>query len=159
VRYPNRPVVGVTWFEASAYCRWRGERFRLPDETEWDRAARGQEGRLFPWGDTPPNPQLLNFAKQSLGRVAPVGLFPLGASPEGVMDLAGNAFEWCSNDFDPAGNNDPVAPKVVRGGCYRSVALFVRSAFRGRYPADTRADFLGFRICQSVGRPPRTQIS
>jgi len=163
LRYPNRPVTGVSWYEAMAYCQWRGQGVRLLTEAEWGRAAAGSAGRPFPWGGESPDPSRLNFAaadggdarrRQSLQHATPVGFYPAGATPEGVLDLAGNVFEWCADEWlepgaDPSAGARPEL-RVVRGGCFASVALFVRSAFRGRYPADKRADHIGFRVCRSI---------
>jgi formylglycine-generating enzyme required for sulfatase activity len=157
LRYPNRPVTGVSWYEAMAYCQWRGQAVRLLTEAEWERAAAGSVGRPFPWGAESPDPSRLNFAgaeggdalqRQSLQHATPVGFYPAGATPEGVLDLAGNVFEWCSDKWlEPCADREL---RVVRGGCYASVTLFVRSAFRGRYPAGKRADHIGFRVCRSI---------
>jgi formylglycine-generating enzyme required for sulfatase activity len=157
--FPSRPVVGVSWFEAAAYCRWKGARVQLLTEAQWERAARGVNGRKYPWGDTRPENDRLNYAACGIGRPTPVGFFPTGATPEGVHDLAGNVFEWCQDCFtdnprreEPStGGLDPadVGFRVVRGGSFRNVAYIVRSAFRGRYRPNYRSSFLGFR----VGKP------
>ena len=151
IQYPSRPVVGVSWYEAMAYCRWRGDTAQLPSESQWERAARGAEGRLFPWGNEPPDPTRLNYtaAGHTVGRATPVGFYPAGATPEGLLDLAGNVFEWC---LDRCPNQETA--RTVRGGSYQSVELFVRAAFRGRYPAESRKDFIGFRVCR-IGTTPR----
>ena len=135
-----------------AYCRWRGHGVRLLTESEWERAAAGTGGHPFPWGDEPPAPERLNFTPaakseqekhKSLQHATPVGFYPIGATEEGILDLAGNVFEWCTDEWTEHF-------RVVRGGCFASTALFVRSAFRGRYPPDRRADHIGFRVCRST---------
>jgi formylglycine-generating enzyme required for sulfatase activity len=158
VLYPNRPIVGVSWYEASAYCRWTGRGIRLLTEAQWELAARGTEGRLFPWGSALPDPSRLNFAKSAIGHVTPVGLYPLGATPCGIHDLAGNVFEWCLDSFvdyrcpvkkrtgERVGDHQTF--RVVRGGCFTSVAHLVRCAFRGRYRPDYRSSSVGFRVCR-----------
>jgi formylglycine-generating enzyme required for sulfatase activity len=145
IQYPSRPVVGVSWYEAAAYCRWRGESVQLPTQQQWERAARGPELRPFPWGNERPDATRLNFTSEgkTLGRATPVGFYPSGTTPEGLLDMAGNIFEWCLDEYPGNETN-----RVVRGGCYRSVELFVRASFRGRYPADMRKDFIGYRICR-----------
>jgi formylglycine-generating enzyme required for sulfatase activity len=152
LRYPNRPVTGVSWYEAMAYCCWRGARTRLPAEAMWERAARGDSNRLFPWGDDFPDDLRLNYGPRGIGRPTPVGFFPLGATPEGVLDMAGNVFEWCLDAWSPTPDGsgiiaDAAAHRVVRGGGFGSCTLFVRAAFRGHYEPERRAADLGFRIC------------
>jgi formylglycine-generating enzyme required for sulfatase activity len=97
LQYPARPVVYVSWYEAAVYCAWRG--CRLPTEAEWERAARGTEGRKYPWGDAPANPSRLNYSGSQIGHPTPIGIYPLGATPEGVHDMAGNVWEWCADWF------------------------------------------------------------
>lgn len=154
LQYPNRPVVGVSWYEAMAYCRWRGDEVRLPTEAQWERAARGDTSRLFPWGNEAPDLSRLHFREGGIRHVIPVGFYPLGKTPEGLLDMAGNVFEWCLDEWQPGGVLHKVAPnhyyRAVRGGSYNSVKLFVRAAFRGRYPVEARRDFIGFRICRKT---------
>jgi hypothetical protein len=103
--HPNRPVVGVSWYEAMAFCRWLSlamdEPIRLPTERQWQFAAGGEERRPFPWGKAAGNPDTrANTSGSGIGAPAPVGIYPAGASPEGVMDLAGNVCEWCCDSFE-----------------------------------------------------------
>ena len=121
--FENHPVTETTWAGALAYCRWRGA--RLPTEVEWEAAARGRDGRTFPWGEAPPTTQLAVINRPS-GDLLPVGSAPKGASPEGILDLAGSLLEWTSTLLRPYpyrpddGREDPAAPgeRVVRGGNY-----------------------------------------
>lgn len=121
--YDQHPVTEVTWAGAAAYCRWRGA--RLPKEVEWEAAARGREARAFPWGEAMPTPELAVIGLPS-GTTLPVGSRPQGATPEGLMDMAGSLLEWTSSLDRPYpyraddGREDPRAPgeRIVRGGNY-----------------------------------------
>ena len=105
-KYPGRPVTNVSWNQAVRYCAWFG--CRLPREDEWEFAARGEEGRRYPWGPEPPDDSLAFFGGK-LAHAAPVGLLPDGATPEGLQGLAGNVWEWTGSDYGQT-------TKVVRGG-------------------------------------------
>ena len=138
----QQPVVGVCWYEARAYCQWltaqEGRVVRMPTEAEWEAAARGREGRAFPWGAAFDRLKA-NTGETRVGRTTPVGVFPTGDTPEGVSDMAGNVLEWTSSlwgewrDADtPAafaypyvaddGREEPEAPvtvaRVARGGSW-----------------------------------------
>jgi iron(II)-dependent oxidoreductase len=121
--FEDHPVAEVTWAGALAYCRWRGA--RLPTEAEWEAAARGTQGRRYPWGDAPPTPERAVIGLTS-GKTLPVGSRPKGATPEGVLDMAGSLAEWTSTLYRPYpyrpddGREDPSDPgeRVTRGGDY-----------------------------------------
>ena len=123
------PAVNVSWRDAAAFCRWLGQgtglAFRLPTEAEWEKAARGADGRIYPWGDAPPDETLCNI-DGTVGDTTPVGTYPKGASPCGALDMAGNVWEWTGSlykeyPYDAAdGREDPSGGglRVVRGGSW-----------------------------------------
>lgn len=149
-QYDNYPVVYVSWKDANAYCKWAGG--RMPTEAEWEKAGRGIDGRLFPWGDQTPNKDLAQF---NASDTAPVGSFIDGASPYGVFDMAGNVIEWVFDWFQstyykispvdnprgPATGDD----RVYRGGSYHNDAGAIRVVMRGgRRESHSNVD-IGFR--------------
>ncbi|MEE8587640.1 MAG: SUMF1/EgtB/PvdO family nonheme iron enzyme [Acidobacteriota bacterium] len=152
-QHPNRPVVRVSWLEAAAYAQWAGA--QLPTEAQWERAARGTEGRKYPWGNRPePNPQRLNFAESETGDPTPVGVYPQGSTPEGITDLAGNVLEWCQDWFGGYPDQlqkSPTGPKkgegrVHRGGASNYDARLCRSSYRLYNPSAIRNHNIGFRV-------------
>jgi len=156
IDHRNRPVVGVSWFEASAYAGWAG--CRLPTEAEWERAARGSEGRLYPWGGGKPGPSRANYGS-SVGSPTPVGIYPRGATPDGLLDMAGNVLEWCSDRYKEdyyakAPCDNPKGPsfgttRCLRGGSWDDVEGSLRCSVRVRDVPDVRNDFVGLRVVRS----------
>jgi formylglycine-generating enzyme required for sulfatase activity len=161
----NHPVVGVMWYEAVAFCRWltevlraRGEltenqEIRLPTEPAWEKAARGTDGRIYPWGEEP-DPERANYDETGIGTTSAVGCFPGGAY--GVEDLSGNVYEWCGTKWEDDYRdyvNDHVAEgnalRVLRGGAFDLNRRGVRCAYRGRSSPGNRRDNLGFRLVVS----------
>lgn len=147
--YPNRPVVGVSWFESSAYAKWAGG--RLPTESEWERAARGTDGRRYPWGAAPPDADRLNCDRK-VGRSTPVGVFAAGAGPSGIQDMAGNVWEWCADVVDFVGTRDG---RVTRGGSWYTNSSAARSAFRDYIHPDYRYPLIGCRVVWAVSARTR----
>ena len=153
--FEDHPIIGVSWDEALAYCGWAGR--RLPSEAEWEKAARGIDGRIYPWGDESPSVNLLNF-DQHVHQTTPVGSYPDGASPYGVLDMAGNAWEWVLDGYSPEyysispGENpisdSPVNRRVLRGGNWDSNEEGARSANRF-WAFPRRNDTDGFRCAKS----------
>ena len=150
--YANYPVVGVTWDQAQAYCGW--SQGQLPTEAQWEKAARGPSGNIYPWGNDDPACDLLNFG-YCLGSISEVDVFPAGVSPYGLFDMAGNVFEWVSDYYGEAYYKDapPVNPtgpesgeyRVIRGSSFETDPELIGSAIRHPGAQVYHSRDLGFR--------------
>ena len=164
----EHPVTQVSWNDALAFCHWAavtvGLPIRLPTEAEWEKAARGTDGRIYPWGNQRPDPQLCNFGDH-LGETTSVGSYPRAASPYGVLDMSGNVWEWTSSLWGFVGRQTPTYGypyraddgredltrsgwRILRGGSWWTIQRAVRSAFRFRYGPVIWFDDLGFRVAR-----------
>ncbi len=162
---PNHPVVGLRWYEAIAFCRWLTTRLRqagelgpdqilsLPSEAEWEKAARGTDGRVYPWGNEP-DPNRASYDETGLGVTSAVGCFPGGSSPYGVEEMSGNVWEWSRTKWQANYERDQVddddlegdAGRVVRGGAFHEDRWDVRCASRGGSSIENGLIYLGFRV-------------
>ncbi len=161
----DHPVVQVSWPDAVAYCRWlakaTGRPYRLPAEAEWEKAARGPKGLIYPWGNTWETGRC-NSSEAGVGDTNPVGAYPPGASPYGLLDMSGNVWEWCatrwqkpypydvSQDEGSADYLEGSGVRVLRGGSWDSDQYGARCAYRFRGSPGLRNDFSGFRFVSPI---------
>jgi len=174
----NHPVVNVTWHQARAYCQWltgewrstgrirRDEEVRLPTEAEWEKAARGTDGREYPWGNEWATNKC-NTSESAFDMTTMVGLFPDGASPYGCLDMAGNVWEWTSSLYrkgevlefkypytskDGRENleSDDTLTRVLRGGAFPYGSYYARCAYRGKYGPYDSWNYYGIRVAVSA---------
>jgi len=159
-QHGDRPVIGVDWADADAYCRWKG--MRLPTEAQWEKAARGTDGRLYPWGNQAPTSTLANYAlgaRFSYSQVLmPVRSYDQGKSPYGLYQMAGNVWEWtqdwyAANYYETSPERNPQGPeqgqfKVLRGGSWSDLPKYLLTYGRFKLPPETRNSYTGFRCAK-----------
>jgi formylglycine-generating enzyme required for sulfatase activity len=151
VKRPYRPVVGITWHEADAYCRWmtyqKKRSVRLPTEEEWEYAARGDDERPFPWGELF-DASLTNTLEAGRADTVDAGSLPGDASPFGVLDMAGNVQEWTASRYAPfPGELFPAETVfVARGGSFNDSVFGSRTSYRRAYPPGYFYPYIGFRV-------------
>jgi formylglycine-generating enzyme required for sulfatase activity len=160
---PNSPVVGINWYESIAFCRWLtqhlndGYIYTLPNELEWEYAARGRERRVYAWGNQPADGERANFNQAHKGTTA-VGCFPTGATPEGLFDMAGNVWEWTRSEYrsypyNPSDGRedgaDPVNKRfTLRGGGWNARSVSLRASYRDDLMPVNRSNSVGFRLAR-----------
>ena len=176
-RQPAQPVVGVSWFDAGAYCAFKGK--RLPRESEWERAASGDDGRRYAWGNTAPDPLTLACYGRKPGTgggaTMPVGSYPNGKGPYGHLDLTGNVWEWMADVYDPFAYRRPTAAQGVPGSCpevletQNELRSTGQQGFTGKNPIPTSCERVlrggafnyrgdGLRVTNRVHHPPEWHI-
>jgi formylglycine-generating enzyme required for sulfatase activity len=166
---PDHPVVFMKWYDAQAYCKWLTDQLRadgtlgakeivrLPTEAEWEKAARGEYGKEYPWGDEWDEAKC-NSEESKIGTTTPVGQYsPQGDSPYGVADMAGNVWEWCQSKYKPYpykaddGREDLSGDdnRMLRGGAFLNGSTLARCAYRLRYDPNYRNRNYGLRVVAS----------
>jgi formylglycine-generating enzyme required for sulfatase activity len=164
---PNQPAIGLSWYECVAYCRWlsaeMGQLYRLPTEAEWEKGARGSDGRMYPWGNKF-EAHLLNAREgdQKVCTTTPVGIYPAGISPFGVFDCAGNVWEWCATRWKKAFPYDACQDewqpdylegknlRALRSGSWNYKAEAARCGYRFKFQPYGWTERGGFRLASPI---------
>lgn len=163
VAYKEYPVTDVDWFDAKTFCEWNDRNGRLPSEAEWEKAARGNSGSIYPWGDDPWNPELANCCQINAAGLQSVGQYPKGVSTYGVYDMAGSVWEWVGDWYsidyyltttpnNPIGPSEPptgTSARVIRGGSWQDTENTIRSTIRGNSDPTLFNAAIGFRCARS----------
>lgn len=161
----NHPVTNVTWYDAVAYCQWKGK--RLPTEAEWEHAARAGGNPIFPWGDAAADPSRANYSASGLGTTSPAGSYP--PNGYGLYDMAGNVWEFTADESAPYPSKNAINPvaggklfstgidflgvttrRVIRGGSWGGAPVNLWVEYRDSHPPDGAKPFVGFRCAESV---------
>ncbi len=145
----HHPVVCVSWYDAQAYAEWAG--LRLPNEKEWEKAARGADGRVYPWGDEPPTDERANFAMRHAATTATGCFSPAGDSPLGLIDVAGNVWEWTSTAAGAGKGDAADGPlRIARGGGWPSDGRNLRVTWRVEVEPAQAFNTVGFRVAAGI---------
>ena len=144
--FPDSPAVNISWLDAKEVCRWlrkkTGDYYSLPQNDEWEKAARSDDGRKYPWGDDEPNDDLAYFNHLNSGTTSQCNLRTEGASPYGCLDMAGNVWEWCIDSFD-----DERDPHILKGGSWQSDAASLENGSKiFSFPPEKRGVDMGMRL-------------
>ena len=159
----NYPVTDIDWFDAKTFCEWNDRNGRLPSEAEWEKAARGNSGSIYPWGNAPWNSDLANCCQTPVIGLQSVGQHPMGASIYSVYDMAGSVWEWVGDWYsvdyylttpsnNPTGPSEPsigASARVIRGGSWQDTENAIRSTFRGNSDPTLFNAAIGFRCARS----------